>query len=186
LNSIRCFISIELDPATRKSVSQFVDKIRFLKGIKWVSEKNYHITLAFMGELPVDKVPLVCDALKSVSSRHRPFILNLRGSGFFPNPKNPKVFWIGIEKNSELYRLKEDIDKTLRALNIDFDPKPFSPHLTLGRIKSPFDFDQRLIPPEAGFSASFTVKELHFMKSQLFKEGPVYTEIFKVELKGLI
>ncbi|MCG0276068.1 MAG: RNA 2',3'-cyclic phosphodiesterase [Thermosediminibacteraceae bacterium] len=186
MNSIRCFISIELDPVTRKSVSQFVDKLRFLRGIKWVNAENYHITLAFMGELPVDKVPLVCDALNGISSRHRPFILNLRSSGFFPDTKNPKVFWIGIEKNNELYRLKEDIDKTLRALNIDFDPKPFSPHLTLGRIKSPFEFDPKLIPREADFSASFTVKELYFMKSQLFKEGPVYTEIFKVELKGLI
>ncbi|ADL07973.1 RNA 2',3'-cyclic phosphodiesterase [Thermosediminibacter oceani] len=184
MNSIRCFISIELDPATRKSVSQFVDKLKFLEGIKWVSEENYHITLAFMGELPVDKVPLVCDTLNSISARHRPFILNLHGSGFFPNTKNPKVFWIGIEKSDELYRLREDIDKTLRALNIDFDPKPFSPHLTIGRIKS--RLDPSLIPREADFSVSFTVKELYFMKSQLFKEGPVYTEIFRVELKGLI
>lgn len=182
MERVRCFISIELDPVTRKYVSQFVNNLKFLRGIKWVSEENYHITLAFMGELSANKVPQICDVLEKISLRHSPFILNLCGSGFFPNENNPKVLWIGIQKSKELSSLKDDIDKSLRSLNIDFDTKPFSPHLTIGRIKS--GIDTTLITRNEDFSVSFLVKEIYFMKSQLFKSGPVYTEIYRTELKG--
>lgn len=182
METLRCFISIELDPVTRNYVSQFVNNLKFMRGIKWVSEENYHITLAFMGELSISKVPLVCDTLEKISLRHGPFVLNLYGSGFFPNENNPKVFWIGIRKSEELYSLKRDIDESLRSLNIDFDAKPFSPHLTIGRIKS--NVDTTLLLRKRDFSASFLVKEVYFMKSQLFKNGPVYTKIYSTHLKG--
>jgi len=182
LETVRCFISIELDPLTRNRISQLVDNLKFVKGIKWVSEENYHITLAFMGQLPVSQVPLVSKALDEISSCHSSFELKLQGSGFFPNENNPKVFWIGIQKSRELYSLKRDLDESLKSLNIDFDAKPFSPHLTLGRIKAGADLS--LLPSKIEFSASLTVKEIFFMKSQLFKNGPVYTQIYRTSLKG--
>ena len=105
----------------------------------------------------------------------------MSGVGFFPNFKNPKVFWIGIKEQPQLFTLKKLIDNGLDNINIHYDNKPFSPHLTIGRIKTPLK-----IKPEIGealvFEASFLVTEIHLMKSDLLSGGPVYTDLYHVKL----
>jgi 2'-5' RNA ligase len=110
-----------------------------------------------------------------------PFHAELSGFGFFPSFKNPKVFWIGIKEQPELLKLKQDIDKGLDNFNIFYDKKPFSPHLTIGRIKSLLKIKPE-IAEALDFKASFLVTKIHLMKSDLMPGGPVYSNLYNFKL----
>lgn len=186
MKAIRCFISIEIDPTVKNSIEQYIKKLiqnNFLKNIKWVKSENMHITLAFLGETPINKLDRISEIIKGISARYSPFTINLQGTGFFPNIRQPRVLWIGIEKEPALYDIKHEIDIGLDRLGLFYDRKPFSPHLTLGRFKSFYSAGDLSGLPD--FKACFLAKEIALVKSELFKDGPVYTNIFTCCLKKL-
>lgn len=107
--------------------------------------------------------------------------------GAFPNPRNPRVVWAGIKAKSELLVLQQAVEKGLREMGFEAEDRPFTPHLTLCRIKSPEDGRAigKLInetKPEA--SAVFTVSSFALMKSVLKPTGAIYTPIQEFALKG--
>lgn len=185
MNSIRCFISIEIDDIVKKDIECYIKKLTndvIFKEIKWVKTDNMHITLAFLGETPLDDINQISAVMELASNKFEPFVINLKGAGFFPNVHHPKVFWIGVEKTPLLYHLKEEIDAGLEKKGLKFDRKPFSPHLTLGRIKTGLNSNRHVSRlPE--FQASFLVENICLVKSELFKEGPIYSNIFTFPLK---
>ncbi|MGI5858414.1 MAG: RNA 2',3'-cyclic phosphodiesterase [Tepidanaerobacteraceae bacterium] len=181
---MRCFISIELAPSIKNSINDFVQENHlkeYFSGVRWVKPHNLHITLAFLGEISVDEVSSVKKMLDNISLKQMSFPIELSGVGSFPGFKNPKVLWIGIKEQPKLVTLKKHIDKGLDAFNISYDKKPFSPHLTIGRIKTPIKLKPQ-IAETLDFVASFSVTEIHLMKSDLLPEGPVYTELYNVKL----
>jgi len=188
LNSLRCFISIELDARVKKYIECYIKKLPddvLFKGIKWVKPENMHITLAFLGETPMDSINQISDVIKLASNSLDPFSINLKGTGFFPNVGEPRVFWIGIEKTPLLYILKEEIDAGLCKLGLNFDKKPFSPHLTLGRFKYS-TFQKQFMGGLPYFEASFLAAKISLVKSELLKDGPRYTDIFSCPLKKTV
>lgn len=185
MNSMRCFISIGLEPAIKKDIEFYIKKLSaddLFKGIKWVKSDNIHITLAFLGEISLNNINQISEVMKLASNKLDPFVVNLKGTGFFPNMREPKVFWIGVEKTPSLYRLKEEIDVGLEKSGIKFDRKPFAPHLTLGRFKTGLNL-KRHINFLPDFEASFLVEKISLVKSELLKEGPLYSDIFVCSLK---
>ncbi|HHY42256.1 MAG TPA: RNA 2',3'-cyclic phosphodiesterase [Thermoanaerobacterales bacterium] len=181
---MRCFIAINLDSSVKAEIKDFILQNHLnqkFEGIKWVRPENFHITLAFLGEITDEDILSVKNMLENVASKHASFPIELSGTGFFPNIKNPKVFWLGIKEQPILLKLKQDIDRGLTECNIQYDRKPFSPHLTIGRFKTPL-----IIKPETvkiqDFKASFLVTEIFLMKSELFSDGPVYTELYSFKL----
>jgi len=181
---MRCFIAINLDTAVKANIKEFIQQNNLSKnfiGIKWVKPENLHITLAFLGEITTNQASIIKRMLENVSSKNEPFTIELFDIGFFPNKKNPKVFWIGIKKQPKLLKLKHDIDKGLTEHNINFDKKPFSPHLTIGRIKSPLKIESGIVEA-LDFKASFLATEMFLMKSDLFSDGPVYSELHSFKL----
>lgn len=181
---MRCFISIELEPSIKDSINDFVQQNNlkeYFSGTKWVKPDNLHITLAFLGEISVDEVSSIKRMLENIPPKHMPFPVELSGLGFFPSLKNPKVFWIGIKEQPELLKLKQNIDKGLDELNISYDKKPFSPHLTIGRIKTPLKIRPEIMGA-LDFKASFLVTEIHLMKSDLLPAGPIYSGVCNLKL----
>jgi 2'-5' RNA ligase len=121
--------------------------------------------------------------MKKISSRHKAFTIRLSGFGCFPDRKSPRVIWIGVQKSRPLYNLKKDIDAELDNLGLTYDKKPFLPHLTIGRVKTPADLKPAIFEvPD--FSASFAASEIHLLKSDLFRDGPVYTDVFTCSLSN--
>jgi len=181
---MRCFIAIDLDKTVKDNIKEFIkykNLSQILKDVKWVKPENFHITLAFLGEVTIDQASTVKDLLEIVSSKYEPFVIELAHFGFFPNRKNPKVFWIGIKEQPKLLKLKYDIDKGLSDCNINFDKKPFSPHLTIGRIKSPVKIESKIVDT-LNFKDSFLASEIQLMKSDLFSDGPVYSKLYNFKL----
>jgi RNA 2',3'-cyclic 3'-phosphodiesterase len=176
---MRLFIAIDIPQGIKSSISEIIRKIGRVDGVRWVSESSMHLTLKFLGEVKDDLVPGLGRKLKAVSERHKPFSAAIRGSGAFPSLKRPNVLWIGFEKSEPLKALASDIESELAELGFARENRPFSPHLTIGRVK-----DLRGIEPVAQelstykdtFFGTIDVDEILLMKSVLRPSGAEYSK----------
>ena len=129
---MRIFIALDIDEAIRHRIARFMDGVRgFAPDARWVRPESLHITLKFIGETAPEHMDQIKEALKAVEGHA--IEINIRGSGFFPGAKSPRVFWLGIEAGSSLAALASTVDDRVASLGIAKPDHPFSPHLTLAR-----------------------------------------------------
>ncbi|MCC6503092.1 MAG: RNA 2',3'-cyclic phosphodiesterase [Deltaproteobacteria bacterium] len=185
---MRTFVAIKLPSEVTELLRTIQASLnRGLKGTSWVRPESIHLTLKFLGEIDDAKVRDVAAGLEKAAEGFRPFSLEVGGVGAFPNARAPKVVWAGIKECAELTKLQKSVDERLSIIGFEAETRPFTPHLTLCRIKSAEDGRAlgRLI---AGLGeqakASFTVNSFVFMKSVLKPQGAVHTDIKEFALKG--
>lgn len=151
------------------------------EGVKWMVEKDLHLTLLFLGE--VDELDLVgvCRAVKKIAARHSSFTLDVTGMGGFPNKRRPKVLWAGIagEGIENLMTLHGELEDALMDLGCyRREERAYTPHLTLGRISNE-ERDEAWGPvftKHAEWNAgTFPVNEVLIMASELRRAGPEYS-----------
>ena len=131
---MRLFVALDIPDAVRQAIAAYVDDLRRVApDAKWVRAESFHITLKFIGEWRRE-VKEVIEVLKKIEAT--PIDFAIRGNGFFPSPRSPRVFWVGIEADAELPALARRVDETTSALGIEKESRPFSPHLTLARSGS--------------------------------------------------
>jgi 2'-5' RNA ligase len=129
---MRLFVALDIDETLRQHIARFVDGIHgFAPDARWVRTESLHITLKFIGNVPEEDRQRFEQALRAVSATA--FDLSIRGHGFFPTLRSPRVFWLGIEAPPELARLAADIDSATVVLGVPKEAHAFSPHLTLAR-----------------------------------------------------
>ena len=134
---MRLFVALEIPLAVRQNLAILLDSSRAItKEPRWVRAENLHVTLKFLGEVAEGKVDAVRAALGEIRS-DKAVSLELRGLGFFPNEKHPRVFWAGMEASSNLKTLAGDIEGAVGKLGIPREKREFSPHLTLARFERP-------------------------------------------------
>jgi 2'-5' RNA ligase len=109
-----------------------VEEVRgFAPEARWIKNESLHITLKFVGETPEDEVARLKQSLEMVNAGS--FAIKLRGLGFFPEARAPRVFWAGIEAGEELASLAAKVDDMTAQLGIPREEHGFTPHLTLAR-----------------------------------------------------
>jgi 2'-5' RNA ligase len=178
---MRTFIAIEIPKHIRKKVDNFIadDKKRELP-IKWVKFENLHITLKFLGEIDENKKEEITLVIKELGKKYARFNMNLQKLGCFPNPRNPRVLWIGVALGSEkLIEIANELEEQLARFGFKKE-KRFHAHLTIGRIKKFCKIDDILaknIDTEI-----FSADSIIFFKSTLKPEGPIYEELDKFSL----
>jgi 2'-5' RNA ligase len=129
---MRIFIGIDLDPEVRARIERFLEGVEgFAPDARWVRPESLHITLKFIGEQPPERVVAITERLRRVESSA--FEIRIRGYGFFPTAKAPRVFWIGIHAGPQLAELAESVDIATAELGIPREDRPYCPHLTLAR-----------------------------------------------------
>jgi 2'-5' RNA ligase len=177
---MRLFVAIDIPAETRAAVAKLIAQLAPLgPGAKWVRADGMHLTLKFIGEQPEDKVARIEGQLRAVRSP-APVELRFAGTGFFPNPRSPRVFWAGIEASPNLAELAANIERRLEPLGIPREQRAFKPHLTLARFNSTAGLPQlrealaTLGPLEFGNALS---SEFHLYRSQLQRGGAVYTKL---------
>jgi RNA 2',3'-cyclic 3'-phosphodiesterase len=195
---VRIFIALDIDDGIRERIQTFMEGVRgFAPDAGWVRAESLHVTLKFAGEKPPETVETIKNALRDVDVG--PFSLALRGHGFFPSPKAPRVFWVGIDAGTQLTALVAAIDDAAHALGIPREDHPFSPHLTLARRRggsaaprwgkgdkehSGFQRLQEklaaLPTPEFG---TMTAHEFFLYESQLSRGGARYTKLERFVLR---
>ena len=140
-----------------------------------------HITLRFLGEVDEARVPEISAALEGVAARSAPFGLTLAGVGGFPDLARPRIVFGDVtEGRSEVVRLAADVQAALDAIGFPPEGRPFVPHATLLRVRSPRDRERarRLVEELGGRPiASTLVRELLLKASDLRPEGAVHRVI---------
>jgi RNA 2',3'-cyclic 3'-phosphodiesterase len=187
--ALRTFIAIDVPPAVLDTIIRIQSRFRPL-GLRasWVKPGNIHLTLKFLGETDPDRIPGIQNKLTEILASFTPFRLSLDSVGVFPNTKNPRILWIGLKDDEgTLQTLQSSIEKALEGMGFPMDPRPFAPHLTLARIKSPKGnrelqdeldaVNQKGIDPHP-----FDVGEIHLYESQLTPKGSIYTVLANFKL----
>jgi 2'-5' RNA ligase len=178
---MRLFTAIDLPPEVTGRLDALIAKLRPLANIRWSQAANLHITTKFIGQWPEERLPQLQAALAGMG-RRTPIPIHVRGLGFFPNRKSPRVFWAGVEAPAELGALAGDIDSTLAKAGVEPESREYSPHLTLARIKEPAPAltlglsseVERLGETDFG---SFVADRFYLYLSKPGRSGSVYTKL---------
>ena len=126
-----------------------------------------HLTLAFLGEQPEERLPALLETGTAIAARHSPLELRTAVLGGFPRLASARVLWLGLEPSPGLEALATDLRQALRDIGLPLDPGPFKAHLTLARTKAPRDL--RGLAPVA--ESPFRVEELLLVESHLEPQG---------------
>jgi 2'-5' RNA ligase len=109
-------------------------------GVRWVDSRSIHFTLHFFEELPAERTGAVVEAVSAVAIRQAPFTLQLGGLGSFPGGARARVLWVGLIADSPaLADLAAGVQAAMAGCGFALDPRPFRPHVTLGRPGPRFD-----------------------------------------------
>lgn len=184
---MRCFIAIDVPEDIKEKISKLIENLDHkTKGIKWVTPRNIHLTLKFLGEIEDKQVHLIRDRLEILSLRHSVFELSISDVGGFPNLKNPKVLWVGIHSSEKLINLYNDLEDIMYEIGFEKEDRKFSPHLTIARIKDRIDADLILKPfmeYKNYLFGKMKVSEIILMKSILKPSGAEYSKLYTFKLK---
>ncbi len=187
---IRTFIGVDIgDDIRRRATSLQQQLARGGAEVKWVAADAMHVTLVFLGEIDERDIIPVCRAVEKVA-RHEPaFALGVAGVGAFPTARRPKVVWGGIAEGTEpLRRLHAALEAAMLDLNVYAkEERGYTPHLTLGRVRS--DRDGQILALELPKLNSWdggtaAVDEVLVYSSELGKEGPEYAVLARADLAG--
>lgn len=184
----RLFIAIDIKPS-----EEMLDFFAFLKDefseekIRWIDLENLHITLIFLGETPISKIPEISNILKNTSSNTDKFEIKISDLGMFGTIEKPRVLWLGIKNTNELLKLHSNLNEELKRIGFKTENRKFSPHLTLGRLY--FFEDKKLIikllkKNKNCFFQKVEVSKIHLYES-IFDENlsPKYEIIKSFDLK---
>jgi len=186
MENIRAFVAIDTPQEIKMELDELISNLReSAPDIRWVKAANLHLTLRFLGDIPKNSVgDLAAEIAKNVSN-FGPFEISLMGIGGFPNLKKARVIWVGGGEGSErLYELAPLVEKSCRDCGFGATDKPFSSHLTIGRVKFPKGHEGliSLVESIQFESSDFPVEEVVIFKSDLFPAGPKYTRLEAIKL----
>jgi RNA 2',3'-cyclic 3'-phosphodiesterase len=181
---MRLFTAIDLPAEVVRNLESLLDRLRPAARARWSPPVNLHITTRFIGEWPAERLPELEAALTALPGCG-PIPMRVRKLGFFPNPHAPRVFWAGVEASPGLPVLALETDRALGTLGLQPEGRPFSPHLTLARIKEPVPL-QRLREAIAALPSlefgDFAADRFHLYQSRLSPAGSVYTKLAEFPL----
>jgi len=185
---MRTFVAVDLDDRLKTHFVHLINKLDPGDGsVKWITRLGMHITLKFLGEISESQKSDVERVLNEVTNKNSSFSLQCRGAGTFPhNSKNPRVLWIGLDKNQALDTLHRDIEEGMAGLGFPKDNRLFHPHLTLGRVKKKGQLNtvlSRFQPYHHEHFGEIIVKKVIYYKSILKPAGAEHTVLSEHELK---
>lgn len=182
---MRLFTGIELPEEMREKLERLLTCLRPAAHLKWSPVYNLHLTVKFIGEWPQEKLPQLETALRSLPAR-APIPVEAKGLGWYPNPRHPRVFWVGVHAGDELARLARDTDKTVAPLGIASEDRAYSAHLTLARVKEPVPLEalrNAIAQLETVEFGSFTAECFYLYRSQPGSAGSIYTKLAEFPLQ---
>lgn len=190
----RLFIALELPPEIIQHIAAVQQglKQRAPQGaVRWVKPGNIHLTLKFLGDVPIDQREALEDALAQVVEDRAPFQLAAGGLGCFPNARRPSVIWMGLTDDiATLHALRDAVEAHIAPLGYPTDDRPFHPHLTLGRVRRETgrsdaqQLGDLIANSTAKISAPWRVSQVTLIRSQLRPGGSVYTPLFHATLEA--
>jgi 2'-5' RNA ligase len=188
----RVFVAIELPAPVRRKLIEHIDRLRILlpdERASWVPEENLHLTLKFLGDVPIPKIELVAQATQSAAELVEPFELIVGGGGAFPTTGQPRVLWIGIEDSSgRLGLLHQTLEAACEKAGFAREQRPFHPHLTIARLRKPQGSRHlATMHKEIGFDRETVLaSDLALIRSELSSAGSRHTVISRHNLPSTL
>ncbi len=185
---IRTFLAIDLGETIRnRLVSLQEDLAADVPDVNWVEPGNLHLTLLFLGEIDQREVLDVCRAAQKAVAAMPSLTVNIEGTGCFPNARRPRVLWVGVTDGAaEVCAVHDAIEAPLLDLGCyRREVRAFTPHVTLGRVKSDGPADaiaKALVAHQTWSAGDVLVREVKVMSSELTRDGPTYTVLCRAKL----
>lgn len=182
----RLFIAIDISDEVRTLIDEHIEGLKKLqnKSVRWERADKIHLTLKFLGDTAVLKVPQIEASLSEAASNHHCFDLTAQGTGVFPTQQKARVLWIGLNQSENLAQLHAGIENRLESIDIPKEDRRFSPHFTIARIR-----DARQAKPvtehhlASGFGPIiFPVNEITLYESKLLPSGSTYSIVERYPL----
>jgi 2'-5' RNA ligase len=184
---MRTFIAVPITEECRKMLDHMQQNLRsYGANVRWVAVSSIHLTLKFLGEVDPAIIPILAESLESAVQTHQSFEIRLRGLGCFPNQKNPRVVWCGIDGETEsLSRLHQLVETACSSLGFVPEKRAFHPHLTLGRINGKRNLQPLLdcIKIGSDLECSFKADHFNIYRSTLRPQGAVYAVLKTIGLR---
>jgi len=192
MEQVRCFIAIGLTDEIKAGLKELQAQLKSggQTSIKWVDPYSIHLTLKFLGSVDGDKISPITAAMEEAARGIAPFSLKVEGLGAFPDLRRVQVVWVGMGGEvDKLARLQQRLESGLAGLGFAPENRRFSPHLTLARVRDRAALDERerlgelIAGTKSEIAYSLPVAAVSLMKSQLTREGAIYSRISTAELK---
>jgi RNA 2',3'-cyclic 3'-phosphodiesterase len=187
---LRTFIAVDIPPSIQQAIQKKINDLRQYAGdsVRWVQVKNIHLTLKFLEAVPPSDVEELTRMLQTEADSCPAFDIAIGGLGSFPTLKRPRVLFIGVQAPAGLEALQGRIEVACSRLGYESDPRPFSPHLTIGRVRDHVSSEvlqkirRALEETKIDSLGTVRVDSVHLYRSELKPGGPLYTELFSAPL----
>jgi 2'-5' RNA ligase len=192
MEQVRSFIAIELPDELKLELSRLQARLKSPSQpwVKWVDPTSIHLTLKFLGNIEVGRIGEITKAMEEATEEISSFHFEVKSLGVFPNLRRVQVAWVGLSGElDKLTQLQQRFDESLAHLSFAREARPFTPHLTLARVRdraSPEErqkFGQVIANTAAEVNYGLEVNTISLMKSQLTREGAIYSRLSSVGLK---
>ncbi|MHB8519701.1 MAG: RNA 2',3'-cyclic phosphodiesterase [Limisphaerales bacterium] len=191
--SIRAFVAIAVPAHVLDRIKQVQQKFRSRLrdgSVRWLRPDQIHLTLRFLGNVPANQLGELKDSLERVCGPVRPFSLHAEGAGSFPDVNRPRILWVGLTGDVEAFRgLEARLAPAVAAFGDHAEDRDFSPHLTVGRVKTSDPGEVRRIGDLVAAAGTdqwgeWRVEEVKLMRSDLSAAGVAYRCLAAVPLAG--
>ena len=187
--AIRTFIAIEMPVKVKALIASHVERLKGLvpQGVKWVDPQTCHLTLAFLGNMPNDRLPSLSRIVDAVAADSPPLHLKTGLLGAFPNPRRPRVIWLGLEGNTQLLAvIQRRLQDAQETNGFPREQRAFKPHITLGRArgKGLISLPEPALNGRAEDALAFEVRDIVLMSSILTPSGPIHTPLHSALLSA--
>ena len=185
---VRCFIAVSLPDNVKLYLRTLQNHLK-QKNLRasWPHHKRFHITLAFLGEVGLDRINALQKALDDASLDQMVFQLRIGLPGVFPNTKKARVLWAGIDDETNgMKNIHTNLYKSLGRIGLQLPRKKFVPHITLARFRQPpprKTISELLLEQGEVSPLVFHVKEIDLYQSILHSEGAVHKKLYTSKLK---
>jgi RNA 2',3'-cyclic 3'-phosphodiesterase len=193
---MRLFVALDIDHAIRAKIARFLEGVSgFAPEARWVQAESLHVTLKFIGEKSQEEAAKIAESLEAI--RANAIELEIRGYGFFPSARSPRVFWIGVQADGKLDGLAAMVDNRLASMGVPREEHAFNAHITLARPGGSRSSNQqqgkraghtfqrlqeKLSSGPAPEFGRITAREFFLYQSRLSPAGSKYTKLARFAL----
>jgi len=183
---IRAFVAVTLATPVIEEIAKVRSVLQEAGGdIRWTRRESLHLTLKFLGDIARNQVEPILAALQEALGKQLPLRILAQGLGAFPNLKRPRVVWVGLSGDG-LKEISETVESALMPLDFPPEEREFTPHLTLGRVRSPRGWERVLAVVREYEHTHFgesRVEQVILFQSELRPDGAVYSPLGSIALQ---
>ena len=190
---LRSFIAVEIPAEIQNAIEHAIGSLKSTLPkplIRWVKPRNVHLTLKFLGDVTPPNLERLVETLKVEIASHEIFSISIGRLGAFPTERRARVIWIGLDAPPDLAALQRRVDAAAAQMGYPKEERPFSPHLTIGRVAqtvSASDLQHirnALESTKVGILGTVPVQAIHIFKSDIQPGGSVYTHLYALPMKS--